>query len=456
MFAPGTMEEARATARLALPVVLTQLGLQSLSLADSLIVAPLGEVAQGGVGLGNSVFFTISLLALGVIIALDPLVAQSYGAGDRLRCGALLWQGTWLALALAVPLTLLFLDFEWALRLAGQKPETVEAAGSYLRARAWNVPTLLLFAAHRGFLNGIGNTSAVMFAALAANVVNVTAVYALVYGVPGVVPPLGVAGAGYGTAIGGLFLAGTVILVAHGGRYRGYDLRPRRPAGRTIGEIFRFGLPIGGTIVAEVGVFNAAFLVMGWLGKAPLAAHNAAIQLASVTFMVPLGVSVAASVRVGQAIGRGSLDDARRAGAVAYAIGMSFMLASSIVFVAFPEPLARLFTREPKAIALAATLIRIAGLFQLSDGAQAVGAGCLRGAGDSRTAFLVNVAAHWGLGIPLAYALAFGLGLGAPGVWWALTASLTGVAVLLALRFRSGAWRRIGPAAAATGFPGTA
>jgi MATE family multidrug resistance protein len=437
-------EEIRETATLALPAVLTQLGLVFMSVTDSVIVGRLGgragAIALGGVGLGNSTFFTITLLGLGTIMAVDPLVAQAFGASARRSCGALLWQGIWLAVGLALPFTILFLDFGWVLRFFGEPPEIVESAAAYLRGRAFNVPTMLLFGAQRGFLNGVGNTRAVMLVALLANVVNAGAVYALVHGALGV-PALGVFGAGLGSSFAGLFMAFATALLIFGGRYRDFGVAPSAPRLGEIARLARFGLPIAGQIVAEVGVFNATYMVMGRLGEAALAAHQIALQLASTTFMIPLGVGVAGSIRVGHAIGRGAPEDAQRAGRVAYLLGVGFMVLSAGVFAVAPAPLARLFTTDAAVIGLAVSLIRIAALFQLSDGAQAVGAGCLRGAGDSRTAFVVNLVAHWGLGFPLGYALGIHFGLGAAGLWYGLTASLTAVAILLAIRFTSGRWR---------------
>lgn len=441
--------EVRETVALALPAVFTQLGLVLMGVVDTRLVAHLGRTALGGVGLGSSTFFTVTLLGLGTIMAVDPLVAQSFGAGRRERCGRLLWQGIWLALILAVPFTWLFLDFRWILEWAGQPAAVVESASAYLRGRAFHVPTILFFGAMRGFLNGVGNTRPILGIVVLANIVNAAAVYGLVNGAWGL-PALGIYGAGLGTAIAGLFMALGAAVVIFRGAYRAYDVRPRALDVAVLLEVVRFGLPIAGMIVAEVGVFNATYFLMGSLGEAALAAHQIALQLASLTFMVPLGISIAASIRVGHAIGRGAPADAERAGRVAYTLGIGFMVASAAVFVSAPALLARFFEPDAEVLALAVVLIRIAGLFQISDGAQAVGAGCLRGAGDSRTAFVVNVVAHWGLGFPLGYALGMRLGLGAPGLWYGLTASLTAVAILLAIRFRSGKWRRI------TGTPTTA
>lgn len=446
--------EVRSTIELALPAILTQLGLNFMSNVDSIIVGRVvGEAALGGVGLGNSIFFGVTLFALGTIMALDPLIAQAFGAGDRRRCALLLSQGVWLALAMSVPLVILFLDVSWLLRFLDQEPEIAAEATAYLRGRAWNVPTLLLFGALRGFLNGVGNTRAVMVVVLVANLVNGAAVLVLVTGAGGLFPPLGSAGAGYGTALTGVYMMLALLRVIRSPLYADFDLRRHALDLATVGRIVRFGAPIGATITAEVGVFTAAFLVMGQLGRTAAAAHNVALTLASMTFMVPLGIGIAASIRIGQAIGRGAPADAARTGFIAYVLGVGFMVLSAIVLAIVPGPLARIYAKEPEVVALAITLIRIAALFQISDGAQAVGAGCLRGAGDSRTALIVNLAAHWGVGFPVGLALAYPAGLGATGMWLGLTTSLTLVGVILAFRFRSGRWRVLAPV---SGSPPTA
>jgi MATE family multidrug resistance protein len=432
--------EAAETALLALPVVVTQIGFALMGAVDSAIVGRLlGRDALGGIGLGNALFFGISLLAMGTIMAVDPLVAQRFGAGERARCGEPLWNGIWLSAILAVPFTALFLHSRPLLALLDQPPETASLAEAFLRGRAWNVPTMLVFTALRGFLNGVGNTRATMVVVIAANVVNGAVVYGLARAA-GSDASAGVAGAGYGTSVAGLFMAAAMAWIVVRGGYGDCGIAPRRPDPRGLRETLRFGLPIGGTIVAEVGVFTATAVVMGQLGRDALAAHQIALQLASLTFMVPLGISVAASIRVGHAIGARDPAAVRRAGDVSYLLGVGFMGTSALAFALAPGPLARIFLDEAEVasvLPLAVTLIRIGGLFQLSDGAQAVGAGCLRGAGDSRTAFLVNLAAHWGIGFPVGYGLAVKAGWGAPGLWYGLTASLTLVAVLLFARFRT-------------------
>jgi len=446
MIADSTRREVDQVVSLAIPVVITQLGLSLMGVVDSVIVGKLlDKVALGGVALGSSLFFGVTLFALGTVMAVDPLVAQRVGAGERAKAGPIMWHGLYLAAALAVPFTALFLWSRPILDLMGQPAETAEAAAAYLRGRAWNVPSMLAFTALRGFLNGVGNTRATMVVSVIANIVNAAIVYAAVAAADGD-GVRGVAGAGYGTSAAGLFMALALAWVVFRGGFADCEIGPRAPEARGVLQALRFGLPIGGTITAEVGVFTATSIVMGQLGPDSLAAHHIALQLASLTFMVPLGISVAASIRVGHAVGARDPESVRRAGNVSYVLGMSFMVTSALAFFAAPEVLARLFTDAPEVIPLAVALIRIAALFQLSDGAQAVGAGCLRGAGDSRTAFIVNLLAHWGLGFPLGYWLAIERGWGAAGLWYGLTVSLTAVAALLYARFRSSRFVLLGVA----------
>ncbi len=426
--------EAGATLRLAGPVIFTQIGQFAMGLVDTLMVGPLGAVALASVSFANGIYYTSVLLFGGVILALDPIVAQAFGAGTRERCGEALWSGLWLAIIVSVPLTVAFLHLEPLLGRLGQDPEVVAATAALLRGRALSIPAFLAFAACRSFLNGIGDVRPVLWITALANGLNALVDWVLVYGKLGV-PALGVAGLGYSSAI-----VRTAMLVAAAAwiarrRYRPFARGPRFPGPAALGRVLRLGLPIGGQIGAEVGVFSAVAIFMGWIGPAAQGAHQVALQLAILTFMVPQGIGIAASIRVGQAIGRGDLEAAARAGRVALLLGTAFMAACALVLASFPHALAGLFTDDAAVVARAAVLIRIAAAFQVFDGAQAVGAGCLRGAGDTRAPLLANLVSHWGLGLPLGYALAFRLGLGAPGLWWGLTTSLATVAVLLVLRF---------------------
>jgi multidrug resistance protein, MATE family len=434
--------EARSTLRLAGPVVVAQLGMMTMGLVDILMVGPLGAEALAAVSLGNALFFALLIFCGGVLMALDTLVSQAVGAGEAGRAGALLWQGAWLALVLGLGLNLLFLDVEWVLVLLRQPEEVVGPTGDYLWARSFSAVPFLAFAACRGLLNGIGDTRPVMIVTLVANVVNLLADAVLIHGLLGA-PALGVLGAGVATSVVRWFMLGAIVWVLRDPRYRRYDLSARRPGPAEVWRIFRLGLPIGAQFLVEVGLFSATGILVGWLGAIPLARHQIALTCASFTFMVPLGLGVAATVRVGHAVGRGDPVAAMIAGRAALALGLLSMIVPSLVFLLAPSLLARAFTADPEVIAGAATLLRIAAVFQLADGLQAVAAGCLRGAGDLRAPLVANLVSHWVVGLPLGAGLAFGLGWGTAGLWWGLTVALTLVALILAWRFLRGGWRRL-------------
>ncbi len=438
---PGLRAEIGATLRLAAPVILAQLGMMLMGIVDTAMVGRLpGEDALAAVSVGNAFLMTITLFVGGILVALDPIVAQAVGADRKERCGEALWTGLWIGLAAAIPVTLLFLDVRWLLVLARQEPEIVEATGAYLHGRAFAVLPFLLFAAFRGFLNGLADVRAVLVIAVLANAVNVVADWALIFGHLGM-PALGVAGAGYATSVSRWFMLVAIVVVVARPRYRIYDLRPRLPRPGQILEILRVGAPIGAQISAEVGIFSAVSIAMGWIGKSELAAHQIALSLASLTFMIPLGLGIAASVRVGQLVGSDDLDGAARAGRVAIILGGATMACSAIAFAVAPGLLAAVFTSDAAVIAAAVVFVRMAAAFQIFDGIQTVATGCLRGAGDTRTPFLANLIAHWAVGLPLGAWLAFGTSMGGPGLWVGLTVGLVGVAVVLARRFLVGSWR---------------
>ncbi len=439
--------EVSATWGLAWPVVVTQLGVMCMGLVDCAMVGPLGPDALAAVSIGGSLWFTAVSLLLGVVMALDPLISQAWGAGERGEVGAIFWQGNWVAVAAGSVLSLAFLDTSEAFRLLGQTDAVSELAGRYVHARAWSVLPFLFFAVGRSLLNGAGVTRPVMFIAVVANVFNYFADSALIQGRYGA-PALGVDGAGLATTATQVAMVLALWAVLKAPRFAEIDLRMQRPNLRRMLGIVRLGLPIGGQLVTEFGVFAAAATIAGQVSALSLAAHQIALGLASFNYMVPLGLSIAASIRVGQAIGARDIAAAERAGRVALLLGGGAMAALGVVFLILPRQLASLFSPDLAVVALAVDLLRIAAAFQIFDGVQCVASGCLRGAGDTRAAFAANVLAHWFLGLPLGWLLAIELDLGVRGVWWGLVFSLGMAAVLLAWRFLRGSWRGIGRAVA--------
>ncbi len=440
----GLGAEIRQTLALSAPVSVTQLGMMAMGLVDTMLVGPLGSVSLAAVSVGNSVFFSVLIFCLGVVQALDPLIAQAIGGGRRPAAGRHVYQGAYLAVALALPLTLLFLRCEWIFRALGQAPEVSVQAAEYLAGRTWAVLPFLLFAVGRGLLNGLGDTRPVMWIALLSNGVNAVADWALIYGHFGL-PRLGVEGAGLATSIVRWCMLGMLVAILLLERYRDLVRAPVLPDPAHLWTLVRVGLPIGGQLFLEVGLFATVSILSGWLGAKAQAAHQIALSLASFTFMAPLGLSMGATIRVGQAVGARRLDDAARAGRVAIGLGAAVMGTGAILFLSFARSLASIFSPEPAVLETAAGLVAIAGVFQVFDGVQVVATGCLRGAGDTQTPFVANAVSHWAIGVPLAWLLAFPLGMGVRGRWWGITVSLTVVALVESTLFLRGGWRRLAP-----------
>jgi MATE family multidrug resistance protein len=412
----------------------------AMGLVDTWMVAPLGPRALAAVGLGNAVFFPIVLLFLGILIALDTLVAQAHGKGRDAQAGHLLGQGLWLALAMGLPLAAAFQWSEPVLLGLGQAPEVADPAARYLEALGYCVPPFMGYTAYRGFCHGLGDTRRAMGVTLAANLVNAGANYVLLYGALGF-PRLGVAGLGYATALSRLFMFLALAALAHGPRFAAGEPRITRPDPKTLREILTLGVPIGGLILLEAGGFSFAGVMVGWLGELPLAGHQVVLTVASFTFMVPLGLATGAALVVGQDLGRDQPEEAAANGRVTLVLAAAFMTCTGTLFWLVPDRLVGLFTDHPGTVAVAAGLFPMAAFFQLFDGLQCVAGGCLRGAGDTRTTLRYNLIGFWVLGLPLGYLLAFRAGLGARGVWAGLACALVCTGTLLTRRFLSGDWK---------------
>lgn len=449
-------EELSALWRLALPLALANAAQSFMGLVDTAILGRAGAAPLAGTGLGNLIFFSIAILGIGLMMGLDPLVSQAVGAGDRARARHLLWQGVWLACAvgaaLAVPMALAPL----ALVPLGIPPEVASQATGYLLLRMPSLPFLLFFYAGRSYLQAHGVARAVLITAVVANLVHVPVDLLLVFGggsLPSwtgplrLVPALGAAGSGLATSLSFALQAGLLGLSI---RWTGLDrpvkgLRHAVPA--EMRQAARVGLPVGMHMGAEIGVFALVGFLAGRLGREPLAAHQIAIAVASFSFNAAVGIGNAGSVRVGWAVGARDTAAARRAGLTAFGAGAAFMSLWGLAFLLFPGLLARLMTDQPEVVAAAAPLMVVAGVFQISDGIQGVGAGVLRGAGDTRFTFLANMVGHWAVGLPVALALGVGLGMGVTGLWWGLCAGLTAVAAGLLARFLRLSAREIVPLA---------
>jgi MATE family multidrug resistance protein len=436
--------EARGLFTIAIPLALSNVGNQLIGVVDTAVVGRLGEVPLGAVGLGSILFFVVAVLGLGLMLGLDPLITQAVGAGERTEARRLFFQGLAIATVVALPLALLLVGVVALLPTLGIEAGAASATADYVHARVISIWPFLMLIGGRSFLSAHDVTRPMVVGVVVANVVNLPVSWALVFGDAGLtpfglpemgVPALGVAGAGWTSAIC-TTLQMAIVLSAVSALGEGGAPRPRfRPDPDTVRRALRLGAPIAGALLAEVGLFSLTGIGAGILGNRSLAAHNVALTLASVTFQVPLAINTAATVRVGRAIGEGDADKTRRAGFVALGVGGGFMAVNALVFLAIPSLLARIITDDPDVVVAAVPLILVAAAFQLVDGLQAVGAGALRGAGDTRFALVANIVGHYALGVPIAALLAWPAGWGVEGLWWGLCAGLSAVAVALVARF---------------------
>jgi MATE family multidrug resistance protein len=452
--------EVLALARLAAPLAAASAGQSLMGLADAAVVGRAGPEALAGTGLGNSLFFSLAAFGIGVMLGLDPLTAQALGAGDRARARRLVWQGFWMALAYGLALTVPMALLPLAAAPLGIDAGTAREGTRYVLARLPGVPALLFFFAARSYLQSLGLTRPLLLAVVGANVVNLGLDLLFVFGggaLPArlgplrAIPAMGAMGAGLATTavswLQAAALAWAIALVPAPRPSRG----DRSPSWREIAIATRVGVPVGLHMGAEVGVFALVGLLAGRLGTEQLAAHQIAIALASFTFTAAVGIGQAGSVRVGWAVGAGDTGGARRAGLTAFGAGAGFMACAALAFVLFPGPLARAMSDDGGVVATAAPLLVVAAFFQISDATQAVGAGVLRGAGDTRFTFAANMVGHWLVGLPVAVALGFVLGLGVTGLWWGLCVGLSAVAAALLARFLWISSREIAPLSAAPG-----
>ena len=433
--------EIRATLRLAAPIVVTQLAQMSMSFVDVAMVGRLGTEALAAVVLGSTTYFTLALVCVGVLVAVQPTVAQAVGAGDEEAAGRGARQGLWLGAILGVPFTIGLGYMEPVLLWTGQAPETAALAGAYLGAIRWGFVPNLWFTALRGLAEGDGRPQPVLAVTLVGVAANAGLNYVLMFGALGA-PALGLVGTGWSSALTITVMFGALALyVRRGplGRFRVFaGLRQPDPA--ALRALFSLGWPIGVGFGLEAGLFTAATLMVGRLPapEVALAAHQVALNAASVAFMVPLGIGMAGGVRAGQAAGAGDAAGAARAGWTAAGLGVAFMTLSALLFWLRPEAVVWVYAGsapDPAVARLAAALLGIAAVFQIFDGAQAALAGALRGLKDTRVPMLIAAAAYWGLGLSAGAGLGLGLGWGAPGLWWGLTLGLAAAAVGLGLRF---------------------
>ena len=424
------LSDFRQTLRLALPLIMAEVGWMSMGVVDTIMVGrmPDSAIAIGATGLGQSLYHVIVFLGAGMLLGMDTFVAQAYGRKDLRDAHKTLLNGIVLALILT-PILMIAVSFWPALmRRFGVSMQLVGPMQPFLSALNWGTLPLLGYFALRRYLQAVNVALPIMFALVSANIVNAVGDWALIYGHMGFRAE-GITGSGWSTCFARIYmmlvLAITLLWVE---AKRGAGPSPSTLSLRIdlarIWALLKLGAPAGGQILVEIGAFSMATAICGRLGAVPLSGHEIALNCAAFTFMVPYGVSSAAAVRVGQELGRRNPAAARRAGWSAIVLGVAFMGCSGLVFVSIPKVIARAFSPDPAVVRVGATLLLVAAAFQLFDGVQVVTTGALRGAGDTKTPMLANFVAYWFIGIPLGYFLCFRLGWGALGIWIGLCIGL--------------------------------
>jgi MATE family multidrug resistance protein len=427
--------ELRQLLRLAGPLAAAQAGTQIMSLVDLAVIGRLGAQELGAAGLGNNIFFAISILGIGVNLGVDPMISQAFGAGDAVRARHVMWQGVWLAFGVTVALTIVLLFAPLLLPLFDVAEPLRPFASQFLLVRTAGLAPMLLFFVLRAYLQSQHITRPMVVAMLIGNVFNLISDLILVFGW-GPFPRMGVAGAALSTDLGAVLQLAVVVWTVKSIHLPPHDAGVlHHPKWPEIRQAIRIGLPIGIQLAAEIGVFTLVGLLAGHLGAIDLAAHQLVLAFISFTFTISVGVASAGAVRVGLAVGARDQPRTRTAGFAAIVGGTGVMIIGAAVFAFFPRPIARLLTDQEVVIAAAVPIFLIAAVFQLSDGLQAVGAGILRGAGDTTFPLGSNLVGHWLVGLPIALYLGFHRNMGIVGLWWGLCAGLTAVAILLLLRF---------------------
>ena len=418
--------ELAATARLAGPLIGGQLTLVGMSFTDTVMAGRLDAAALGAVAVGSSVWASIMLFSTGVLMVLAPSVAQAEGAGERRRVAPLTRQTFWVSLGLAAVAMVVAANLRPFLELLRVEPVIVPAAAGYLEALCWGVPAWAVYMVLRNMSEGLGATRPTLYFGLLGLAANVPADWVLMYGKLGL-PALGAVGCGYATAgVWWLQLTGLAIYVGR-----------EPPSREASAAILRFGLPVGVMWLMEVSMFTMVALMIGTMGTVMVAGHQVTLNFAALTFMVPLGLSMATSVRVGNALGRRDPAGVRLAARAGYALALCSQTVSATLMLSVPGWIAGIYTDDPAVIAIAVQLLFLAAIFQLSDGIQVSSAGILRGLNDTRVPMLLTVVAYWLVGLPLGALLGFRFDLGPRGMWMGMIAGLTAAALLLALRYRA-------------------
>jgi multidrug resistance protein, MATE family len=428
--------------RLAAPLALAELSWMTMGIVDTVMAGPLGAAAVGAGGLAGTVSYPLAVTATGLLLGMDTLVAQAFGGKEIQDCRRTLVNGLWLAAGLAPLLIVVMLAGLWIVEASGPNPDVMELFRPFYRALLWGIPALLLFTALRRYLQAVDVVKPVTFAMISANVINFVGNWMLMYGHWGA-PPMGLTGSGWSTSIARWYMA-LVLVVAVVWKGKNDTLQKTMvyPTWPRVRRLIGLGLPAAGQIGFEGGVWAILSVLAARLDAASLAAHSITCQIVATTYMVPLGVSSAAAVRVGQAVGRRDANGAATAGWAALLLSSLFMGAAAVVFWTVPRFVVGRFIEDAAVIAVGAALLKLGAIFELFDGLQATATGALRGLGDTKAPMIAHMAGYWVVGLPTSYWLCFRAGWGVRGIWVGLTAALVVAGAALVI-----VWARNAPIA---------
>ena len=434
--------ELKRLLAIALPIIVSQLGQVGMSTADTIMVGPLGPTALAAIGVGAAIHFTAAMLCIGVVMGMGPLVSQAFGADERDQCARVFMQGLWVALLVSVPFIIFSLLGGPIAEALGQAPDVAMLAGDYNNALAWGIFPFIAFVAFRQYLEGMGRSTPPMVITFIALGVNIVANRVFIYGFGDSIPAMGAVGTGHATSLTRwAMLLGILFYVVRHRELNPFLYARLNIVPRLLRRIVVIGTPIGTQMGLEVSLFAFAAVMMGWFGAIELASHQVTINIASTTFMVALGASMAGSVRVGHHVGAGRPRMARRAALCTYMLSVGFMACCALLFIMAPHALIGLYTEDANIIRLGSVLLLVAAAFQVFDGAQVAGMAILRGAADTRAPMIIAGLGYWVIGMPTAYLLGFHTRFGAAGVWIGLSLALGVVAVLLVARVRRVVWK---------------
>lgn len=424
---------------LAYPVVISQLGHTLVALSDSIIIGHTGKVPLAAVSLGNSIFSVFMVTGIGMSYGLTPLIAQENGRGNKQHCGHLLAHSLVINLLTGILLFGLILLVGHNLEAMDQQPDVAQQAKIFLQYLALSFIPLMVFLSFKQFAEGLGFTRQAMNISIIGNGLNILLGITLVYGLFGL-PKMGVAGVGIATFTDRLLMGVTMCwYVLRSPRFKEYlhSFSFRKMKAATMKKIAGLGTPVALQYIFEVSAFSGAAIMVGWIGAAELAAHQIAISLAAMTYMMASGISAAAGIRSGNNFGRGSFTALRQSAIASYHMVLVLMSIAALVFMLGNRLLPAMYINDPAVIGIASGLLLIAAFFQLFDGTQVVGLGILRGLGDVKVPTIITLLAYWGLGLPVGYWLGVKMGYGVEGIWWGLSLGLLGASVLLFFRFQS-------------------